>query len=192
MCRNLVRYNRISALQGTAEACKAMEARTSGMDAVSVVSVDDIDDSRLVSFYSSDAATCDACEFCGDCCSNEDCDACRTKRLAASPCIPNTSGNGGRFYTRCQVRRHNHAKSAWLLVGDTIYDATPFLARHPGGAECILRKAGGAQDCSRDLKFHSKQGQRMFQRCEIGKLRDCPGNRQSSSEDPERQWWALW
>lgn len=121
----------------------------------------------------------DACELCGpDCC--------------APP--PKGGKDGERYYTPCQVRRHNTRESAWLVAGDNIYDATPYLATHPGGAESILRRAGGATDATRDLEFHSGKGKRMFQRYRIGKVRPC-GTHQNGPNNSGKQnkpFWALW
>eukprot|EP00542_Grammatophora_oceanica_P021116 CAMPEP_0194032834 /NCGR_PEP_ID=MMETSP0009_2-20130614/5688_1 /TAXON_ID=210454 /ORGANISM="Grammatophora oceanica, Strain CCMP 410" /LENGTH=213 /DNA_ID=CAMNT_0038673389 /DNA_START=24 /DNA_END=665 /DNA_ORIENTATION=- len=131
---------------------------------------------------------CDACPHCGDRCARVDCLSCRP----ASPDseTDDTSvedvGKCGfpwgddssqlSYYTPCQLRRHNTMESAWLLVGDTIYDATTYLRRHPGGSTSILRRAGGAVDCGQDLAFHSRKGRRMWNEYKIGKLRSCCGD----------------
>lgn len=164
------------------------------VDTASVGSSDD-HDAPLGSFCSSpeicddgdNTSVCDACKFCGDCCGNTDCKVCcltaRPNRICSSAC---GTQNRARGFTMCQVRRHNHAGSAWLVAGDTIYDATPYVSSHPGGVESILKKAGGAQDCSRDLQFHSAFGKHMFKKYEIGKLRPC------KFSGDTRQWWSLW
>ena len=79
-----------------------------------------------------------------------------------------------RAYTMCQLRRHNHADSAWILVGTTIYDATPYIKSHPGGIATILRKSGGAADCTEDLRFHSKRAQKEWRKFKVGTLSHCP------------------
>ena len=79
-----------------------------------------------------------------------------------------------RTYTMCQLRRHNHANSAWILVGNTIYDATPYIKSHPGGIATILRKSGGAADCTEDLRFHSKRAQKEWRKFKVGTLCHCP------------------
>jgi len=35
--------------------------------------------------------------------------------------------------TRAEVARHNTREDLWLVIGDTIYDMTSFLQKHPGG-----------------------------------------------------------
>lgn len=135
------------------------------------------------------STSCDACQYCEDSCSDPFCQTCSKK---STTILKNrsvgVSVHCGRFgqtdaqiqptnelyFTKCQLARHNHADSAWLLVGDTIYDATKSVRTHPGGANSILRKSGGAQDCAVDLKFHSIRAQKLWTRNVIGKLRRCP------------------
>lgn len=111
----------------------------------------------------------------------------QTPTKNTSCCCGGTSGTTAtttvRYYTPCEIRRHNHAGSAWLVAGDTIYDATYYLSSntHPGGVESILKRAGGAQDCTRDLAFHSTKGKKMFQKYEIGKVRPCQKKQSSTS-----------
>jgi cytochrome b involved in lipid metabolism len=157
------------------------------VDAVSVVSIDD-DDAGVCSHPAHDE--CNACEFCEDVCDRMDCANCPSSMVCAPCGVWNGSKVELRSYTRCQVRRHNHRGSAWLVAGDTIYDATPYITSHPGGAECILRKAGGAQDCTRDLEFHSSRGKQMFKKFVIGKVRPCPGS--TVLDRTEKLKWFLW
>lgn len=134
-------------------------------------------------------AECDACPCCSDTCDdNEFCVFCQKKcnsskltrrRKSETSWLmdalsimlhekqqPNT-------YTMCQLRRHNHVNSAWILVGTTIYDATPYIRSHPGGTQTILRKSGGAADCSEDLQFHSKRSQKEWKKYKVGTLCRC-------------------
>eukprot|EP00584_Thalassiosira_punctigera_P016711 CAMPEP_0172555826 /NCGR_PEP_ID=MMETSP1067-20121228/60516_1 /TAXON_ID=265564 ORGANISM="Thalassiosira punctigera, Strain Tpunct2005C2" /NCGR_SAMPLE_ID=MMETSP1067 /ASSEMBLY_ACC=CAM_ASM_000444 /LENGTH=153 /DNA_ID=CAMNT_0013344431 /DNA_START=133 /DNA_END=591 /DNA_ORIENTATION=+ len=126
---------------------------------------------------------CDACPYCGDTCEDESsCTSCQKKVNAMhTPCCRGPQANWlvgalssfcprpafregerPRTYTMCQLRRHNHANSAWILVGDEIFDATPYIRSHPGGMTTILRKSGGAADCTEDLRFHSKRAQKEW------------------------------
>lgn len=130
--------------------------------------------------------TCDACDFCDDCCVDTDCDSCRAKHLTNDLLCNRRSTV--RYFTMCQVRRHNSLDSAWIVAGDTVYNATPVLQRHPGGVESILRKSGGVADCSRDIEFHSRKGKGMFRKLAIGKLRSC----QCHQVEETKPWWALW
>lgn len=80
------------------------------------------------------------------------------------------AGDKERTYTVQELRRHNHANSAWILVGDAIYDATSYVRGHPGGMAAILKKSGGAADCSEDLRFHSRRAQRTWKKFKVGTL----------------------
>jgi nitrate reductase (NAD(P)H) len=44
--------------------------------------------------------------------------------------------------TMAEVEKHNHEGSAWIVVKDRVYDCTPYLADHPGGASSIMISAG--------------------------------------------------
>ena len=122
---------------------------------------------------------CDACLFCEDTCGNPKCTAC-AKKPGSSSCDTRSQpfpfvqcDNSDRYYTRCQLRRHCTEDSAWLLCGNTIYDATPFLEIHPGGKQSILRKSGGVCDCSNDMAMHSKTAIKRWRSKKVGKLRKC-------------------
>ena len=41
-----------------------------------------------------------------------------------------------------QVAAHNTAKSCYVTVGTKVYDITPFLDDHPGGADLVLEYGG--------------------------------------------------
>ena len=139
---------------------------------------------------------CDACPHCRDTCDNVDsCVSCQKKlnalnlpasrrpetssswfRDALSAICPSSDSRGTddrTSYTMCQLRRHNHANSAWILVGHEIYDATPYIRSHPGGMEAIMRKCGGVVDCTADLQFHSKRAQKEWRKFKIGTLCRC-------------------
>lgn len=131
---------------------------------------------------------CDACSFCADTCCSASCNDCNKKKSCATASWLGARGcESVRCYTRCQVRRHNSAESAWLVVGDSIYDATEYMQHHPGGTTCILKKAGGLVDCTEDLRFHSRTGRRVWQKYYVGKLIPC-----AESERERRQWWEFW
>ncbi|KAL6057695.1 fatty acid alpha-hydroxylase [Balamuthia mandrillaris] len=72
------------------------------------------------------------------------------------------------LFTREEVATHNTEKSCWLIVGRKVYDVTPFLHKHPAGANSILRHAG--TDATEDFNFHSKSAQRLWDKYLIGRL----------------------
>lgn len=131
--------------------------------------------------------------------------ASREYRCCSIPIYSSSTPIEKRFYTQCQVRRHNHKESAWLVAGDKIYNATVYLACHPAGESAILRKSGGVVDVTRDLEFHSKKGKQLFRTLEIGRLVPCPGGgsdgsiggrdkKSSSAAAPAQEgtWWEFW
>ncbi|RHY18872.1 hypothetical protein DYB25_013577 [Aphanomyces astaci] len=72
----------------------------------------------------------------------------------------------------CEVKRHRSLTSCWLVANGIVYDVTNVIQQHPAGTKCILRKAGGV-DCTQDLRFHSKDAQRCWKQCAIGKFLPC-------------------
>lgn len=138
---------------------------------------------------------CVACHYCSNTCDSVDsCVYCQKTRNALhlqysepgrswftdalSIICPNSDSSNNdnartRTYTMCQLRRHNTPASAWILVGNTIYDATPYIQSHPGGMTAILRKSGGAADCTDDLRFHSKRAQKEWRKFKVGILVPC-------------------
>lgn len=139
---------------------------------------------------------CNACPHCADVCGNEDCDSCREKSAlqSLSAAAAAAAASQKTKYTMCQVRRHNHADSAWIVANGVIYDATAYLSVHPGGADCILRKAGGAKDCTEDLQFHSRNGRKKWERCRLGTIQKCSGGEQDAKKkkkNKECRWWQL-
>lgn len=184
-------------------------------DDVSVVSADEIDFSTAVNgplsthkpIHTDDenkskpnvVEICDACIYCNDNCQHPYCVSCQGKATSTnnmSPCFDNNlASKEARYYTICQVRRHNHIDSAWLIVGDTIYDASPFIKSHPGGIESILKRSGGVRDCTRDYEFHSVHGKQLFKRYMVGKIKSCPGCTLPSGrfvKSKEKPKWFLW
>lgn len=122
-------------------------------------------------------ALCDACVFCEDTCDNPDCTSCSKKAERQQPSETEKPfpfcDSSERTFTRCQLRRHCTEESAWLLCGNIIYDATPFLEIHPGGKNSILRKSGGVCDCSEDMAMHSRMAIKRWKSKKVGKLRGC-------------------
>ena len=45
-----------------------------------------------------------------------------------------------------ELRKHDDAENPWFVVNGEVYDGTPFLEEHPGGAQSIISAAG--QDAS--------------------------------------------
>eukprot|EP00898_Chlorokybus_atmophyticus_P002635 jgi/Chlat1/3372/Chrsp23S00270 len=75
----------------------------------------------------------------------------------------------GKKYTMKEVEAHNAEKDVWIVVGGKVYDCTPFLKEHPGGAESILINAGTDATDEFDA-IHSKKARAMLAEYYIGDL----------------------
>jgi len=131
---------------------------------------------------------CDACPYCDDTCGNPNCIECDKKMKSKSTSNIRRSGSlldllGFEFdfslpeqksYTMCQIRRHASKESAWLVVGNCVYDVTTYIDIHPGGERSILRKSGGAADCRKDMGFHSDKARKLWKKHFIGTIKQCP------------------
>jgi cytochrome b involved in lipid metabolism len=94
------------------------------------------------------------------------------------------------YYLISEIAKHNTEESAWIVAGDDIYDVTYYLGQHPAGTQPILKKTGGAVDCTQDMLFHSKRGQRLWQKYHIGKITTIASKNGQPIE--QRPWWMFW
>jgi len=93
------------------------------------------------------------------------------------------------YYTRSEIQHHNTESSAWIVAGDDIYDVTDYVEHHPGGKYSIMKKIGGVVDCTQDLLYHSKSGQKYWNQFLVGKVTKNP----SKNRLPvEKEWWKFW
>ncbi|KAL6962093.1 Nitrate reductase [NADH] 1 [Sarracenia purpurea var. burkii] len=82
-----------------------------------------------------------------------------------SPSIATSS----KLYSVSEVRKHNSEDSAWIIVHGHVYDCTPFLKDHPGGADSILINAG--TDCTEEFDaIHSDKAKSQLEEYRIGDL----------------------
>ncbi|EFJ43675.1 nitrate reductase [Volvox carteri f. nagariensis] len=89
---------------------------------------------------------------------------------AAPPPVVAAAANGGpRQYTMEEVAAHNTEESCWFVHGGKVYDATPYLDEHPGGAESILIVAG-ADATDEFNSIHSSKAKAMLAQYYIGDL----------------------
>lgn len=59
----------------------------------------------------------------------------------------------------------------FIVAGNSVYNVAPILGgEHPGGDQCLLRRGGGAMDCTRDLKFHSPSGRKKWESFKVAEL----------------------
>ncbi|OHE98761.1 hypothetical protein CORC01_05850 [Colletotrichum orchidophilum] len=68
-----------------------------------------------------------------------------------------------------ELRQHEGEEEPWFVVNGEVYDGTPFLEGHPGGAASIFGAA--AQDVSEEfLTIHSENAKAMMPQYHIGTL----------------------
>ncbi|KAG2489120.1 hypothetical protein HYH03_012346 [Edaphochlamys debaryana] len=93
---------------------------------------------------------------------------------AAAPPVPPpvaaAAGASGRaVYTMEEVAQHASEESCWFVHEGKVYDATPYLGDHPGGAESILISAG--MDATDEFNgIHSSKAKAMLAQYYIGDL----------------------
>nr|AAL17669.1 assimilatory nitrate reductase heme domain [synthetic construct] len=85
--------------------------------------------------------------------------------MASTPFMNTTS----KMYSMSEVKKHNTADSAWIVVHGNVYNATRFLKDHPGGSDSILINAG--TDCTEEFDaIHSDKAKRLLEDFRIGEL----------------------
>nr|ACF22999.1 nitrate reductase [Chlorella vulgaris] len=99
----------------------------------------------------------------------EDAEAAAAAALAAAPVAPPPGASGAKLYTMAEVEKHDTKESAWFVSDGKVYDATPFLKEHPGGADSILLVAG--TDATDEFHaIHSNKAKKMLLDYYIGDL----------------------
>lgn len=87
------------------------------------------------------------------------------KKSVSSPFMNTAS----KTFPMSEVKKHNSAESAWIIVHGHIYDCTRFLQDHPGGADSILINAG--TDCTEEFDaIHSTKAKKLLEDYRIGEL----------------------
>lgn len=77
-------------------------------------------------------------------------------------------GSEVQVFTVEEVQQHTAPDDVWMTAHGKVYDVTDMVEHHPGGKRSILRHAG--RECSVDFDFHSKAGQRLWAKYQIGVL----------------------
>lgn len=71
-----------------------------------------------------------------------------------------------------ELRTHNTANSAWVQVGNKVYDVTDLIYEHPAGSRLILQNAG--TDITYHVQFHSKKMMKLLKPRLIGRIVSSP------------------
>ncbi|KAF6843108.1 nitrate reductase [Colletotrichum musicola] len=83
-----------------------------------------------------------------------------------------------------ELRQHSGETEPWFVVNGEVYDGTPFLEGHPGGAASIFGAAG--QDVSEEfLTIHSENAKAMMPEYHIGTLDEASRKALASGEGVE-------
>ena len=69
-----------------------------------------------------------------------------------------------------EVKKHDNEKSCWFVVKGNVYDGTPYLQDHPGGASSILL-AGGLEATEDFEAVHSTRAWEMLEDYYLGPLK---------------------
>ncbi|KAI4337767.1 hypothetical protein L6164_016143 [Bauhinia variegata] len=87
------------------------------------------------------------------------------KKSVSTPFMKTAS----KMFSMSEVKKHNTADSAWIVVHGQVYDCTHYLKDHPGGADSILINAG--TDCTEEFEaIHSDKATKLLEDYRIGEL----------------------
>ncbi|KAM9632591.1 cytochrome b5 isoform 1-T1 [Trichechus inunguis] len=104
-----------------------------------------------------------------------------------------------KYYTLDEIKKHNHAKSTWVILHHKVYDVTKFLDEHPGGEEVLREQAGGDATENFEDVGHSTDAREMSKAYIIGELH--PDDRSKLAKpseslittiDSNSSWWTNW
>ncbi|KAI1730631.1 cytochrome b5-like heme/Steroid binding domain-containing protein [Ditylenchus destructor] len=73
-------------------------------------------------------------------------------------------------FTRAEVAEHNSNGSAWIIIGNKVFDVTKFLDEHPGGCEVLLEKAGEDRTEAFEDIGHSTDAREMKEQFLVGEI----------------------
>ncbi|MBY0328602.1 cytochrome b5 domain-containing protein [Patescibacteria group bacterium] len=59
-----------------------------------------------------------------------------------TPSTPIKPTDTTKYYTSAEVSTHASVQSCWSIINRKVYDLTPWISRHPGGANAIKRICG--------------------------------------------------
>ncbi|CAN0915725.1 Cytochrome b5 [Linum grandiflorum] len=95
-------------------------------------------------------------------------------------------GEEAKIFTLTQVSEHNNPKDCWLIIGDKVYDVTPFLEDHPGGDEVLLSATG--KDATDDFEDvgHSDSAREMLDKYYVGNIDVSTIPKKSSYKPPNQ------
>ncbi|KAJ1484527.1 NAD(P)H-nitrate reductase [Baffinella frigidus] len=85
------------------------------------------------------------------------------------PAAPKVNKDGARMISMKEVEQHQAEDDAWIVVRGKVYDATPYLEKHPGGSASITMNSGA--DATEDFEaVHSTKAWKLLEDFYIGEL----------------------
>ena len=85
-------------------------------------------------------------------------------------------------YTMQDVEKHDSKeKGVWIVLNNLVYDVTPFLGLHPGGAGFLLEVAGEDATQEFEAAIHSESARIKAKQFLIGKLKKDKAKKQGLS-----------
>ena len=101
---------------------------------------------------------------------------------AASPVVTTTKVDATKTaYTVEEVAKHSAEDDCWIILHGKVYDATPFLSDHPGGANSIVR-VGGKDSTTVFDTIHSEKAHAMLEKYEIGYIGEVTEDHEDQEE----------
>ena len=93
--------------------------------------------------------------------------------------------------TMDEVKKHDNEESCWFVVKGNVYDGTPYLKDHPGGASSILL-AGGLEATEDFEAVHSTRAWEMLKDYYMGPLKSEGPNGPGVSGLLSQLWTGFW
>ena len=85
------------------------------------------------------------------------------------------------WWTADQVKQHNSADDAWMVVRGRVYNVTPYLRYHPGGVDVLLKAAGKDATELFDQYHTWVDAHGIMEACCVGRLAPSEGSTQGSA-----------
>ncbi|KAI9841522.1 MAG: hypothetical protein M1837_000623 [Sclerophora amabilis] len=85
------------------------------------------------------------------------------------PEVKMTKDSLEKLITIDEVRKHDNSEQPWFVVNGEVYDGTPFMKEHPGGAQSIV-SAAGLDSSDEFMAIHSETAKAMMPTYHIGTL----------------------
>lgn len=76
-----------------------------------------------------------------------------------------------KYFTENEVSLHNKEDDCWIILGDEVYDVTPFLNEHPGGSNILLMYGG--KNCIEEFQDigHGEDAYKLLKMYKIGHIK---------------------